>query len=85
MCLALAVVLLPCQLVSAQEDVALGPYVQFAGPEKAIVRWETTVPRDSIVEYGASPGTLDRQTSDAQLKTVHEVVLDNVYLKDKYF
>lgn len=81
----LAVVVLPCQWVSAQEDVILGPYVQFAGPEKAIVRWETSVPRDSIVEYGSSPGTLDRETSDAQLTTDHEVVLDNVYLKDKYF
>ena len=68
-----------------QADIEVGPYVQFSGPHTAVVRWDTSTPRDSIVEYGTSPGGLTSRIEDAVLKTIHEITIKDVYLKDKYF
>ncbi|MBN2375379.1 MAG: class I SAM-dependent methyltransferase [Sedimentisphaerales bacterium] len=66
-------------------DMKLGPYVQFTDPHTAVVRWETATAEDSIVVYGDSPITLDARVEDATAKTVHEVTLSDVYIKEKYF
>ena len=65
--------------------VEVGPYVQFTGPHTAVVRWDTDAPRNSVVDFGTSPGALDTRVEDAVLKTVHEITLSGVHLKDKYF
>lgn len=66
-------------------DMELGPYVQFTGPETAVVRWDTAASRDSIVQFGTSPDALDEQLADAAATTIHEITLDNLSFKAKYF
>ncbi len=72
-------------LAQGQVNVEVGPYVQFSGPYSAVVRWDTSTPRDSIVEYGTSPGALTTRIEDTTAKTVHEIIINNISLKDKYF
>ena len=72
-----------CGIVSGA--VVVGPYVQFAGPDSAVVRWDTDVPHNSIVDFGTAPGALTTRIEDAALKTVHEIILTGVHLKNKYF
>ena len=45
-----ATTMFACQLLAT--EVKLGPYVQFTGAYSAVVRWETGISRNSIVEYG---------------------------------
>jgi len=62
--------------------LALGPYLQFTGPDSAIVRWQTREPTTTRLDYGVA-GEL-QSVEDAALKTKHEVTLadlrkDTVY------
>jgi len=79
----LFVLLLHNDLYAVQMDV--GPYVQFNSPHTAVVRWDTSSPADSIVEYGLSESTLDSRVHIPDSTAVHEVVLDDIHIKDKYF
>ena len=77
----LLVAVMPAQAV----NMKLGPYVQFTDPHTAVVRWETSSAVNSIIEYGTAPGALSRRIEDAAPKTTHEITLDDIYIKDKYF
>ena len=63
----------------------VGPYVQFTGPHTAVVRWDTPTPANSIVQYRAMETTQSLQATDESLTTAHEVVLDDIHIKGKYF
>ncbi len=63
----------------------VGPYVQFTGPHTAVVRWDTTGDSDSIVEYGLSTSSLTSRVESASLTKEHEVTLNDIDIKDKYF
>ena len=76
-----AVTMLACQLQAA--DVRLGPYVQFAGPYSAVVRWETAVARNSIVEYGLT-SALGSRIVDPAKKTAHEITINKLQWKKHY-
>ena len=84
----LSIVLLGLLLLPAftyAVDMEVGPYVQFDGPHTAVVRWDTSAAESSKVEYGLSPGNLDKQVTIATATTVHEVTLDDIDIKAKYF
>jgi outer membrane protein assembly factor BamB len=80
-----AAALLTVAAAAAAVNMEVGPYVQFTGPDSAIVRWDTATARNSIVKYGTSPGVLNNRIEDATLKTVHEIAVGGLTLKDKYF
>ena len=69
-----ATIMLTCRLQAT--EVKLGPYVQFTGPYSAVVRWETGVAHDSIVEYGLT-SALGSRTVDSAKVTVHEITINN--------
>jgi SAM-dependent methyltransferase len=73
------------QGTSSTVQIDVGPYVQFASPHTAVVRWDTSAPADSIVEYGLSESTLDSRVHIPDAASVHEIVLDDIHIKDKYF
>lgn len=79
----LFVLLLHTQLYAVQMDV--GPCAQFTSPHTAVVRWDTSSPADSIVEYGFSESALDSRVHVSDTAAVHEIVLDDIHIKDKYF
>jgi hypothetical protein len=64
--------------------VEVGPYVQFTGPYTAIVRWDTDTASNSVVEYGDT-ASLGSSASDPASTTTHEVTLNNIEWKAKYF
>ena len=62
--------------------LALGPYLQFTGPNSAIVRWHTEKPSPTILEYGHDDDL--RRIENTTPKTEHEAELtglrkDTVY------
>ncbi len=65
--------------------VEVGPYVQFTAPDRAVVRWDTTQSTNSIVEYGLTAATLTSRVTDGTAKTTHEIILNNLDVKDTYF
>ena len=77
-----ATIILACQLQAT--EVKLGPYVQFTGPYSAVVRWETGVVRNSIVEYGLT-SALGSRIVDSTKKTVHEITINNLEWKKHYY
>ncbi len=66
-------------------EVEIGPYVQFSDPRTAVVRWDTREAVISIVEYGMSPDALTERVADTTPKNIHEIVLKDLSIKDKYF
>ncbi len=66
-----------------QFSVDLGPYVQFTGPQSAIVHWDTDTPCNSIVEYGITE-SLGLRQEDSALVTTHQVTLTNLQYRAKY-
>jgi len=66
-------------------NMEVGPYVQFTGPYSAVVRWDTEVNRNSIVEYGISEGSLDQRVESGTSTTTHEIALNNLQWRTKYY
>ena len=76
-----ATITLPLPPIEAE----VGPYVQFAGSDSAVVRWDTGSNSNSVVEYGTSPASLTSRVESAVLTKVHEVAISGLDIKDKYF
>ena len=55
---------------------SVGPYVQFAGPNTAIVRWQSAKPSPTVLEYGTS--TLSSRIEDTEPKTDHVATLQDL-------
>ena len=53
--------------------LAVGPIVEFVGPDAAIVRWHTRQPSPTVLDYGL--GAPARRIEDAKPKTEHEARL----------
>jgi len=64
--------------------IEVGPYAQFAGPFTAVIRWDTPVARDSIVEYWATE-SLGRRAKDTSTATSHEIVLNDLQYRTRYY
>jgi PKD repeat protein/murein DD-endopeptidase MepM/ murein hydrolase activator NlpD len=55
--------------------VTRGPYLQMQSDDGIVVRWRTDLATDSVVRYGAAPGSLDQSVTVAGSRTEHEVML----------
>ena len=64
--------------------VDVGPYVQFARPYTGVIRWDTDTPCSSTVQYGKTT-SLGSSVTDPASTTTHEVTLDNLELRTKYY
>ncbi|MBT30920.1 MAG: metallophosphoesterase [Thalassobius sp.] len=68
----------------------VNPYLQFGTKNSIKVLWETSIPGNSIVEYG--PAQFDAESANISLKTssdentiMHEVLLENLEEETPYF
>ncbi len=64
--------------------VDVGPYVQFSGPFTAVIRWDTPVACDSIVEYWVTE-SLGRRAKDPSATTSHEIILSDLQYRTRYY
>ena len=66
-------------------EVIRGPYLQLATPDSIVVRWRTSLPLDSVVRYGLSPGDLSSMVMDTAIANDHEHLLSGLIPDTKYF
>ncbi len=62
-----------------------GPYLQSAAPGAMRVRWRTSGPTDSLLQFGTTPQNLSQTVSDSTLKREHELVLDGLVAGATYY
>ena len=85
----LILILLTSALLSLSPDVVrgkvvVGPYVQFTGPYSGVVRWDTQTACSTTVQYGKTR-SLGLSVSDPAVTTTHEITIENLELRSKYF
>ena len=68
--------------VAESQPIALGPYVQFTAPGRAIVRWRTDEPVPSVIEYELT-GTKQRREEPTP-KNDHAIELTGLRLNTLY-
>lgn len=68
-----------------QPQLLRGPYLQVATPTSMTVRWRTDVYSRGRVQYGLTPGKLDRLVSDSTLTTEHIVKISGLQPYTKYY
>ncbi|MCB1688521.1 MAG: metallophosphoesterase family protein [Halioglobus sp.] len=66
-------------------QVSRGPYLQRGTPTSVIVRWSTTLPTDSKVQYGTVLGNLADSASSGVATTEHEITLNNLSPDTPYY
>ncbi len=62
-----------------------GPALSFIGHDWALVRWETSVPANSVVSYGTSSDNLDQNVTDGEFVELHSVSLEGLTPKVQYY
>lgn len=74
------------QIGHGQDPVVIrGPYLQQGTATSVIVCWRTDLPSDSVVNFGAAPGSLFSSAIDSTLTTEHRVTLTSLTANTKYF
>ena len=63
----------------APAAVTRGPYLQMQTDDGITVRWRTDLATDSVVRYGATPGSLDQSVTVTGTRTEHEVALTGTF------
>ena len=66
------------------EGMLVGPYLQWPTQTSMIVRWETSRPASSVVEWGETSPPLKRTTGEGQAQ-YHEVALRDLKSETQYF
>ena len=66
-------------------EVTRGPYLQMNNESGVTIRWRTDSASDSVVRFGAAPGALTSNATDATLATEHEVRVNGLPPDTKYF
>lgn len=84
----LSLLLLACITVKGQ-TILIQPYLQDAEPTSIIIKWETDVNTESIVQYGTTQ-SLGQSTSGSTITTLggkilHSVQLSNLTPDTRYF
>ena len=78
-------VLVPELSINWPLDVTRGPYVQLGTPDSMVIRWRTSVPVDSRVEYGSAPGSLTGAAADSTPTTEHEITVTGLTPDTRYY
>jgi hypothetical protein len=66
-------------------SVIRGPYLQLSTPTSMVVRWRTSAPTDSRVNYGTTLYSLSQSVSDATMTTEHEVLISGLSPGTTYY
>ena len=70
--------------ISAQE-ISRSPYLQLVGPNSVNIRYRTSSPITSEIQFGASTKTLTRTKKSTPLTQEHEVKIDSLLPNTRYF
>lgn len=65
--------------------VTRGPYLQLTTDSSIVIRWRTSIPTNSGVYLGATPGPLKQSTVNTALTSEHEVHVPNLLADMKYY
>jgi len=65
--------------------IVRGPYLQTGTSTSVIIKWRTSSPTDTKVNYGTSLGNLNTTVSDATLTTEHEIQISGLIPNTKYY
>lgn len=66
-------------------SLSRGPYLQRASASQVTVRWRTTVPTDSVVNYGTDPANLTLSASAPTDTTEHELTIAGLTADTRYY
>ena len=66
-------------------SVTRSPYLMLGTPTSVTVRWRTSIPTDSAVRYGTSPGALNETASSAAETKEHIVPITGLLPNTKYY
>ncbi len=64
--------------------VIRGPYLQKMSSNSVIVKWRTSVPSKSVVNFGTAIDPLNQSISDESMKSDHELEIQNLQANTKY-
>ncbi|MFN8396625.1 MAG: metallophosphoesterase [Bacteroidia bacterium] len=77
--------LLLCPVFALGQAVIRGPYLQNANQNAITVKWRTDSLTDSRVQYGSTPGNLNRVATDATVTTEHTVRISGLWPDSTYY
>jgi len=66
-------------------EVIRGPYLQKASASSITIKWRTSKPTESIINYGTTLNSLNQTVSNLNLKTDHEIELNGLNSNTQYF
>ena len=73
------------QLTGISAEIIRGPYLQKASPTSMVIKWRTSVPTPSSVDYGTSISDLEFSQVELIPKTEHEIEITGLVPNTKYF
>ena len=84
LCILIVMLFINSQALNAQE-VKRGPYLQSGTASSIIIKWRTDDKTSSKVWYGTTPGSLNRTVYLSDKVKDHEVLIDGLNSKTKYY
>ena len=72
-------------LIPGQVSLLRGPYLQKGTENTMTIKWRTSAPTESIIDYGTTEGSLTSQVSDLSLKTEHSLEITGLSVDTKYY
>ncbi|MCB0596854.1 MAG: metallophosphoesterase [Lewinellaceae bacterium] len=66
-------------------EVIRGPYLQSGTPASMVIKWRTSAATNSMVWYGASPGSLTQTVEQSGARTNHEITLTGLAPNTRYY
>jgi Calcineurin-like phosphoesterase/Purple acid Phosphatase, N-terminal domain len=70
---------------AAPPALVRAPYLQLGTPDSMTICWRTNVATDSVVHFGASPGSLTTTVSDPALRIDHAVTINGLAVDTTYY
>jgi hypothetical protein len=67
------------------QELVRGPYLQRGSPTSMVIRWRTSEPSQTRLEYGTSRASLSVVTQSGALTTEHEVELQRLVPQTRYY
>ncbi len=72
-------------LDGGEVNLIRGPYLQMGRPDGMVIKWRTSHPAYSIINYDTSLDSLNYTIGDSILKFDHEITIDNLLPNTKYY
>ncbi|MEZ5023838.1 MAG: metallophosphoesterase family protein [Chitinophagales bacterium] len=66
-------------------SITRGPYLQKGTPSSIVVKWRTSSPTASYINFGTTLGNLNLSVNDLTPKTDHEIEITGLSANTKYF